>query len=92
VAQPGALAHPCRHGTAPALILFRNNSLGGALVARDNAQPDPTVNDELGSAGHETGIKEPSAVGTAGLYATPIHEEGKEAEAEGQKTADRTAH
>ena len=61
-------------------------------MARDETRHDPTVNEELGSAGHETGIKEPSALGTAGLYATPIHEEGKEAEAEGQQKAESAAH
>ena len=58
-------------------------------MARDDKRPKPAANatqdDEMGSAGHETGIEEPSALGTAGIYATPIHEEGKEAEAEGKK-------
>ena len=60
-------------------------------MARDEKRPDPSVKDnqdnEMGSAGHETGIEEPSALGTAGIYATPVHEEAEEAEAEGKKKA-----
>ena len=48
-------------------------------------QPDPTANDAFGSAGKETGIEEPGETGTAGLYATPVHEEGEEALHEGQR-------
>lgn len=33
----------------------------------------------MGSAGHETGSEEPSELGTAGLYAAPVHKEGEEA-------------
>ncbi len=54
-------------------------------MARDDKRPDPSANDEMGSAGHETGVEEPSALGTAGIYATPIHEEAEEAEDEGKK-------
>ena len=65
-------------------------------MSRDDKRPDsaahaPADNEKMGSAGHETGTDEPSAVGTAGLYATPIHEEGKEAEAEGQQRAKKSA-
>jgi len=56
-------------------------------MARDDRHPDPTDTDEMGSAGHETGIDEPSATGTAGLYATPVHEEGEEAAEEGKRKA-----
>lgn len=49
-------------------------------------QPDPTANEAFGSAGKETGLEEPSETGTAGLYATPVHEEGEEALREGQRT------
>jgi hypothetical protein len=48
-------------------------------------KPDPTANDEFGSAGKETGIEQPGETGSAGLYATPIHEEGEEAIREGQR-------
>lgn len=48
-------------------------------------QPDPTANDAFGSAGKETGIDEPGETGTAGLYATPVHEEGEEALREGER-------
>ena len=53
-----------------------------------NQKPDPTENDEFGTAGHETGIEEPSQVGSAGLYATPVHEEGEEAIEAGQRKTD----
>jgi hypothetical protein len=46
---------------------------------------DPTANDEFGSAGKETGITQPGETGSAGLYATPVHEEGKEAQEEGRR-------
>ena len=46
---------------------------------------DPTENDAFGSAGKETGIEQPSETGSAGLYATPIHEEGEEALKEGER-------
>jgi len=54
-------------------------------------QPDPTANDAFGSAGKETGIEEPSETGTAGLYATPVHEEGEEALREGEQKQKRSA-
>jgi hypothetical protein len=54
-------------------------------MADTRKQPDPTTNDAFGSAGKETGIEEPSETGTAGLYATPVHEEGEEALREGQR-------
>jgi hypothetical protein len=55
----------------------------------DNKKPhaDPTENDAFGSAGKKTGIEEPGETGSAGLYATPIHEEGEEALKEGQRKA-----
>jgi hypothetical protein len=62
-------------------------------MPQHNRRPDPAINDdlgreqgeEMGAAGHETGLDEPSATGTAGVYATPVHEEAEEAEAEGQR-------
>lgn len=56
-------------------------------MARDKQQTKPTENDELGTAGHETGIDEPSELGSAGLYATPVHDEGEEALKEGERKA-----
>jgi hypothetical protein len=56
-------------------------------MARDKQQADPTANKEMGAAGHETGIDEPSDVGSAGLYSTPIHDEGEEAEEAGRRKA-----
>jgi hypothetical protein len=54
---------------------------------------DPTDNDEFGSAGKETGIKQPGETGSAGLYATPVHKEGEEALEEGRrKDQGTTAH
>ena len=49
---------------------------------------DPTANDEFGSAGKETGIEQPGQTGSAGLYATPVHEEGEEAMQQGQRPKD----
>jgi hypothetical protein len=46
---------------------------------------DVTENTEMGAAGRETGIDEPSEMGTAGIYATPIHEEGEQAEEAGRR-------
>jgi hypothetical protein len=54
-------------------------------MADTSKQPDPTANDVFGSAGKETGIEEPGETGTAGLYATPVHEEGEEALREGEQ-------
>lgn len=58
---------------------------------QDKQKLDPTENTEFGSAGHETGIEEPSEVGSAGLYASPVHEEGEEALKEGSRKAERGA-
>jgi hypothetical protein len=52
-----------------------------------DAKTDPTENTEFGTAGKETGIEEPSEVGSAGLYATPVHKEGEEAEQAGREKA-----
>jgi hypothetical protein len=57
------------------------------MAAKDQ-HADPTENKEMGSAGHETGAKEPSAMGTAGIYATKIHEEREEAEEAAHNKAD----
>jgi hypothetical protein len=57
----------------------------------EKQQAKNTENEEFGSAGHETGIDEPSETGSAGLYATRIHEEGEEAEAEGKRKAGNPA-
>jgi hypothetical protein len=46
-------------------------------------QAKAAENEEMGSAGHETGIEEPSEMGTAGIYATPVHPEAEEAEKAG---------
>jgi hypothetical protein len=51
----------------------------------DTQHVDPTKNDEFGSAGKETGIKQPGETGSAGLYATPVHEEGEQALEEGRR-------
>ena len=52
---------------------------------------DVTENREMGSAGHETGTDQPSTMGTAGIYATPIHEEAEQAEEAGRRKADSPA-
>jgi hypothetical protein len=54
-------------------------------MAQDKQQAKVTENEEFGSAGHKTGIDEPAATGSAGLYATPIHDEGDEALEEEQR-------
>jgi hypothetical protein len=51
----------------------------------DKQHADPTANDEFGAAGKETGIEQPSETGSAGLYATPVHEEGEEALEQGKE-------
>lgn len=56
-------------------------------MAHEKQQAKSTENDEFGTAGHETGIDEPSELGSAGLYATPVHKEGEEALEEGEKQA-----
>jgi len=53
---------------------------------------DPTKNDEFGSAGKETGLEEPSETGSAGLYATPIHKEGEEAQEAGRRKEQGASH
>lgn len=60
-------------------------------MAHEKQQAKATENDEFGTAGHETGIDEPSELGSAGLYATPVHKEGEEALEEGEKQAGRPA-
>lgn len=55
-------------------------------MARET-RTDPTENTEFGTAGKETGIEEPSEVGSAGLYATPVHKEGEEAQEAGRDKA-----
>ncbi|MCC7367368.1 MAG: hypothetical protein IT306_03035 [Chloroflexi bacterium] len=59
------------------------------MARNDDAQHHHQHDEEMGSAGRPTGLDEhePSATGTAGVYATPIHEEGEEAAAEGEKQA-----
>jgi hypothetical protein len=65
-----------------------NDKPGRRLVPDNKKQhTDPTENDAFGSAGKKTGIEQPGETGTAGLYATPIHEEGEEALKEGQRKA-----
>ena len=53
----------------------------------DKQQTKVTENKEFGSAGHETGSDEPSEMGTAGLYATPVHDEAEEADEAGKNKA-----
>jgi hypothetical protein len=48
---------------------------------------DRPERDEFGAAGHETGSDEPSDLGSAGLYATPVHDEAEEAEEAGRREA-----
>jgi hypothetical protein len=57
-------------------------------MAREDKHSEAS-DDKMGSAGHETGLSadEPSALGTAGIYATPAHEEGEEAEATAKQKA-----
>jgi len=59
---------------------------GSTIMTRDK-QTDPTENKDMGAAGHETGTDEPSEMGTAGIYATPVHEEAEEAEKAGRQEA-----
>ena len=45
-------------------------------MAQQDERPDVSGdNEEYGAAGHETGAKDASAMGTAGVYAAPVHEE-----------------
>jgi hypothetical protein len=60
-------------------------------MARERKNPDPTKNEEFGAAGQETGIEQPSETGSAGLYATPIHDEAEKAEEAGRRTAESTS-
>ncbi len=53
----------------------------------EKRQAKVTENKEFGTAGHETGIEEPAETGSAGLYAAPVHDEGEEALAEGERKA-----
>ncbi len=47
--------------------------------AKDDVRPDiGGENTEYGSAGHETGARDASAMGTAGIYAAPVNEESDE--------------
>jgi len=57
----------------------------------DKQQAKATENEEFGTAGHETGIDEPGATGSAGLYAPRIHEEGEEALEAGERKAENPA-
>jgi hypothetical protein len=57
----------------------------------DKQQAQATENEEYGTAGHETGIDEPAETGSAGLYATRIHEEGDEALEAGEREAESPA-
>jgi hypothetical protein len=61
---------------------------GSANTAAAGRQGDPTENAKMGAAGHETGDEEPSAMGSAEIYATTIHEERAEAEEAGRSKAD----
>ena len=45
-------------------------------MAQQENQPDVSGdNEEYGAAGHETGARDASAMGTAGVYAAPVDEE-----------------
>lgn len=57
-------------------------------MPNDKQQAKATENEEFGTAGHETGIDEPGATGSAGLYAPRIHEEGEEALDAGEREAE----
>ena len=57
----------------------------------DKHQAKAAENEEFGTAGHETGIDEPAETGSAGLYATRIHEEGEEALDDGKRKASSPA-
>ena len=58
-------------------------------MPNDKHHADPTENEEFGSAGKPTGMEEPAATGSAGLYAPRIHEEGEEALEEGTRKAEK---
>jgi hypothetical protein len=57
----------------------------GSTIMATKKQADPTENKDMGAAGHETGIDEPSEMGTAGIYATPVHDEAEDAEKAGRE-------
>ncbi len=45
-------------------------------MAQQENRPDVSgENEEYGAAGHETGAKDASPMGTAGVYAAPVHED-----------------
>ena len=48
-------------------------------MAQQENRPDVSgENEEYGAAGHETGARDASAMGTAGVYAAPVNEEADE--------------
>ncbi len=48
-------------------------------MAEQENRPDVSgENEEYGAAGHETGARDASPMGTAGVYATPVNEEADE--------------
>ncbi len=48
-------------------------------MAEQENRPDVSgENEEYGAAGHETGARDASAMGTAGVYAAPVNEEADE--------------
>lgn len=52
----------------------------------DTKTRHPKMTDEpMGAAGKETGAEEPSEMGTAGVYATTVHEEGEQAQEAGRE-------
>ena len=45
-------------------------------MTQEENRPDVSgENEEYGSAGHETGARDASAMGTAGVYAAPVDED-----------------
>lgn len=45
-------------------------------MAQQENRPDiSSENEEYGAAGHETGAKDASPMGTAGVYAAPVNED-----------------
>jgi hypothetical protein len=75
----------------PLTLIRRDSPEGGTTMASKKQQIDVTENKDFGAAGHETGIDEPSELGSAGLYATPVHDEAEEAEEAGQRKAGNPA-
>lgn len=48
-------------------------------MAEQEKRPDVSEkNEEYGAGGHETGAKDASAMGTAGIYAAPVNEDADE--------------